>query len=64
MSVVGFLMLTVMSGFGHQTGAFFRIIAPTNTKSTAFNSQGYMIWTNAATAGVTCTIPAADCLVI
>ncbi len=62
LSVVGFLVLTVLSGFGQQTGAFFRIIAPTNTKITAFDSQGYLTWTNAATVGVTCIIQRATTL--
>ena len=55
-------LLTALSGFGQQTGAFFRIIAPTNTKITAFDSQGYLTWTNAATAGVTCTVQRAATL--
>ena len=55
-------MLTALSGFGQQSGAFFRLIAPTNTKITAFDSQGYMLWTNAATAGVTCTVQRAATL--
>ena len=55
-SVVGLLVLTALSGLGQSEAAFFRIIAPTNTKITAFDSQGYLVWTNAATAGVTCTV--------
>ena len=55
-------MLTPLLGFGQQSGAFFRIIAPTNTKITAFNSQGYLVWTNAATSGVTCTVQRAATL--
>ncbi len=62
MSVVGFVMLTALSGFGQSGAAFFRIIAPTNTKITAFDSQGYLSWTNAATAGVTCTVQRATTL--
>ena len=42
--------------------AFFRIIAPTNTKITAFDSLGYLAWTNAATAGVTCAVQRATTL--
>ena len=61
-SVVAFLVLTVLSGFGQQTGTFFRIIAPTNTKITAFDSQGYLTWTNAATTGVQCTVQRATTL--
>ncbi len=62
LSFVGFLMLTALSGFGQQKGAFFRIIAPTNTKITALDSQGYLTWTNAATAGVICTVQRATTL--
>lgn len=61
-SVVGFLVLAALLGFGQQTGAFFRIVAPTNTKITAFSSQGYLIWTNAATDGATCTVQRAATL--
>ena len=57
-----FRVLTTPSGFGPQMGAFYRIIAPTNTKITALDSQGYMVWTNAATAGVTCIIQRAATL--
>ena len=60
--VVVLALLTAGVGYGQQTGTFFRIIAPTNTKITAFNSQGYMVWTNEATAGVTCTVQRATTL--
>ena len=58
----GFLVLMALSGFGQQGAAFFRVVSPTNTKITAFDSQGYLIWTNAATAGVTCTVQRATTL--
>ena len=61
-SVVGFLVLTALSGFGQQTGAFFRVVAPTNTKIKAFDSQGNLTWWNAATAGITCTVQRATTL--
>ena len=54
--------MIVLAGFGQQTGAFFRIVAPTNTKIKAFDSRGYMTWTNAAPAGVTCIIQRASTL--
>lgn len=61
-SIVWFLVLAALLGFGQQSGAFFRIVAPANTKITAFNSQGYIIWTNSATDGVTCTVQRAATL--
>ena len=50
------------AGFGQSEAAFFRIIAPTNTKITALSSGGILVWTNAATAGVTCTVQRATTL--
>jgi formylglycine-generating enzyme required for sulfatase activity len=35
---------------------FFRLVSPTNTAITAFSLDGMITWTNAATAGVTCTV--------
>ena len=62
LSVVAFLVLTALSGFGQQTGTFFRIVSPTNSKITALSSGGILTWTNAATAGVTCIVQRADTL--
>ena len=62
MSVVGFLVLMTLSGFGQQTGVFFRIVSTTNSWITALSSDGTLVWANAATAGVSCTIQRATTL--
>ena len=35
---------------------FFRMVSPTNTVITALSAGGTLVWSNAATAGVTCTV--------
>jgi formylglycine-generating enzyme required for sulfatase activity len=35
---------------------FFRLVSPTNTAITALSAGGTLVWSNAATAGVTCTV--------
>ena len=41
---------------GQQTPVFFRIISTTNSVITGFAADGILVWTNADTAGVTCTV--------
>jgi hypothetical protein len=48
-------LMSAAAGFGQET-AFFRIVSPTNSRITALSSDGYLAWTNAATAGVTCMV--------
>ncbi len=38
------------------SAVFFRLVSPTNAAITAFSLDGTITWTNAATAGVTCTV--------
>jgi formylglycine-generating enzyme len=41
---------------------FFRLVSPTNTAITALSAGGTLVWSNAATAGVTCTVQRAATL--
>ena len=41
---------------------FFRMVSPTNTAITALSAGGTLVWSNAATAGVTCTVQRAATL--
>lgn len=60
---VGFYMLLCAVCIGQQGSAFFRIVPPTKSEITASNSQGYMIVTNTAPEGLTCTVQRAATLV-
>ncbi len=51
------------AALGQEGGAaFFRIVSPTNSQIKAFRADGTLVWTNAATAGVTCTVQRATAL--
>ncbi len=60
--VAGALCLMAVAVFGEQGTAFFRIVSPTNSQIKAFGSDGTLVWTNASTAGVTCTVQRATTL--
>ncbi|MEI7902002.1 MAG: SUMF1/EgtB/PvdO family nonheme iron enzyme, partial [bacterium] len=58
----GCLVLLAAVGFGQQTSVFLRVVSPTGSVITALSPDGTMTWTNAATAGVTCTVQRAETL--
>lgn len=41
---------------------FFRVLSPTNSRITVFSANGTLVWTNAATSGVTCLVQRAATL--
>ncbi len=60
---VGFHMLMCAVCIGQQGSASFIIVPPIKSEITALNSQGYMIVTNTASEGLTCTMQRAATLV-
>ena len=55
--IVGlFVLLAAAAGFGQQAAGYFRIVSTTGAVITAFSADGSLVWTNAASVGVTCTV--------
>jgi len=57
--VIGFsvCMVLALEVLGQADDAvFFRIVSPANSQITSFNPDGTLVWTNAATEGVMCTV--------
>ncbi|MBM4165120.1 MAG: formylglycine-generating enzyme family protein [Lentisphaerae bacterium] len=51
-----FVCATFVGARTAEGSLFFRLVSPTNTAITAFSLDGTITWTNAATAGVTCSV--------